>query len=316
MNQTTCPLCCGRSLTSRESITSGHLARIYQEQLGVEVSGMFASLPLIEYLACDECGLHFFHPPVIGSDAFYRQLMERFDWYYADDKWEFRTAAELVQPGDSVLEVGCGRGHFATKIACGRYVGLETSAAAIERTVDDRNALFNETIEKHSEKYTAAYDLVCSFQVVEHVADPGKFIKACVRALKPGGLLILSTPSMESFVDMLVNDSLNLPPHHLSRWPERTWRSLERLFPLVLERMDYEPLQEVHYRHYSRGVAVALARELVGAASGRVTDLSPEHEAALAMAEKFSDAALKVLADQRLRPARGHTVLAVYRRIR
>ena len=39
------------------------------------------------------------------------------------------------------------------------------------------------------------YDLVCSMEVIEHVADPAAFVRGLVRALAPGGLLVMSTPN-------------------------------------------------------------------------------------------------------------------------
>jgi 2-polyprenyl-6-hydroxyphenyl methylase/3-demethylubiquinone-9 3-methyltransferase len=39
------------------------------------------------------------------------------------------------------------------------------------------------------------YDLVCSMEVIEHVADKPGFIAALTAAMKPDGLMVLSTPN-------------------------------------------------------------------------------------------------------------------------
>ncbi len=41
----------------------------------------------------------------------------------------------------------------------------------------------------------SGYDLVCSLEVIEHVADKPAFVAALAAALAPGGLMILSTPN-------------------------------------------------------------------------------------------------------------------------
>lgn len=313
MNAKSCPLCHGSHGTLREMIPCEHLAHIYRKQLGIEVAALFNDLSVLRFMQCASCGLGYFHPAVPGDDAFYEAL-QHLDWYYMPDKWEFRMAAGRVGATDSVLEVGCGRGHFSGMLHCGSYVGLETSASAIALAGEAAGLLRHETVETHAEAHPQAYDVVCSFQVLEHVPAPAEFLAACVRCLRPGGLLLLSTPAVECFGSMVVNHELNMPPHHVTHWPERTWRSLPGILPLRLEALEYEPLQPYHHRHYGRTMAVLLARALVGARGGRMVDVSSEHDEALRLADGFDGAVRQVLLDARVAPARGHTVFVTYRK--
>lgn len=42
------------------------------------------------------------------------------------------------------------------------------------------------------------YDLVCAIEIIEHVENPAGFMRSCAEVLAPGGLLIVSTPNVES----------------------------------------------------------------------------------------------------------------------
>jgi len=37
------------------------------------------------------------------------------------------------------------------------------------------------------------FDIILNMEVIEHVADPGEFLRDCTRLLNPGGLMILAT---------------------------------------------------------------------------------------------------------------------------
>jgi 2-polyprenyl-6-hydroxyphenyl methylase/3-demethylubiquinone-9 3-methyltransferase len=39
----------------------------------------------------------------------------------------------------------------------------------------------------------ARFDLVLNMEVIEHVAEPGRYLRDCARLLNPGGLMILAT---------------------------------------------------------------------------------------------------------------------------
>jgi len=312
MHDRHCPLCGGAALSLQENIPSEQLAAVYRKETGLDVAGHFEGVPALACLACDACSLRFFDPPVTGNAAFYQGLMAN-GWYYAAEKWEFAEAAACLRSGDRVLEIGCGRGLWADTLPGIDYTGLETSAAAIALAgAPDR--LRRQTVEEHAKTHAAAYDMVCAFQVLEHVADPAAFLGAAVSCLRPGGALLLSTPSPDGYGGMVVNYALDLPPHHVTRWPDAVWPRLEGLFPLRLERLAHEPLQDCHMEHYCQTMAVALARHRLGLPGLPLVDCSPGHQQAVQAAKELAGAVRAVLADPRVRPARGHTVLAVYRK--
>ena len=102
--------------------------------------------------------------------------------------------------GLTVLDVGCGGGILSEPLArLGAAVtGLDPAAGNIavaklhaeeaDLAIDYRG----ETVEQVAAR-GERFDMVLAMEVVEHVFDVEAFVAACARALKPGGLLGLST---------------------------------------------------------------------------------------------------------------------------
>jgi SAM-dependent methyltransferase len=110
-------------------------------------------------------------------------------------------------------------------------------------------SISEESVQEHAENYPGAYDIVCSFQVLEHVVDPRGFLEASVKLLAPGGKLIISTPNARSFLRHAFN-ILDMPPHHMTGWSVESYRFLQSILPVKLERVLYEPLADYHIDYF------------------------------------------------------------------
>jgi 2-polyprenyl-3-methyl-5-hydroxy-6-metoxy-1,4-benzoquinol methylase len=115
-----------------------------------------------------------------------RALPERFaarrDWLLA-----------RVAPGERVLDLGAGDGHFAAALAdagC-TVVALDPSAVAVERSAG-RVALLPPSGEIGLDD--SSMDVVWAGEVIEHVADTGAWMSEVRRVLRSGGRVLLSTP--------------------------------------------------------------------------------------------------------------------------
>lgn len=212
----------------------------------IDVGAEFHDLPAFDLRACSECSLRFFVPETLtGSGELYAQL-EKFDWYYRDEKWEYEVALQDLLGCERILEVGCGSGGFiavAGQAAGLKIEGIEQNAKAIQEAAHRGLPVRLGTVEEAAEQSPGQYDAVCSFQVLEHLRRPGDFLRASCELLRTGGRLLLGLPNADSFVRHEFN-VLDLPPHHMSRWPLKVLSELPRFFPLRLKHARLEPLPD------------------------------------------------------------------------
>ncbi len=156
-----------------------------------------------------------------------------------------------VSIGGTVLDAGCGGGGMALSLAeeaeqvigiditqrfgdAGRRLASERRVCNIRFAVADGQALpFRD----------AAFDLLLSHAVLEHVADAPRYLRECFRVLRPGGWMYLSTAPYLSFAGAHL-PRLKVPvPLHLvagRRLAFGTFRLLARHAPWALQ----EPVHE------------------------------------------------------------------------
>ncbi|MBV9462649.1 MAG: methyltransferase domain-containing protein, partial [Verrucomicrobiae bacterium] len=297
----------------RETVPAADLVRLYRKSLGLDIAGELRGASEIRQLECGRCGLLFFDPRPAGSEKFYAAL-QGFDWYYVDEKDEYALAAARLRPTDRVLEIGCGKGVFGSMIRVGRYVGLEFSPEARDSAEKRGLEVLHESIQAHAASNRGAYDVVCAFQVLEHVPDLNDFVRASVEALKPGGLLIYSVPSADGFLGVARNAVLNLPPHHMSWWRDRAFRSLAKNFGLRAEEIVQERLQPAHRLWYAQVLAMEALKKTFGVKSrNRLVDLSFGHRALGKIASWAGAWIARGLDEEGMQPA-GHSLTAFLRK--
>ncbi len=244
-----CPLTRSQDLEVLESFPSSLLIDGYQRDLGINVASEFLGIERMQLCRCLDSEVIFFYPTVTGSPEFYKQL-QGFDWYYPTAKFEFQRAATWIKRGDRVLDIGCGAAEFASNIANGTYTGLEPNFVSEDKAGDPGIRILSETINNHSKVYAHAYDVVCAFQVLEHIGNPRTFLTAALACLKPDGLLILGVPNAESYITRIPNFVLNAPPHHITWWNNEALCHLADQFQLSILELAYAPVEPWETRLY------------------------------------------------------------------
>ena len=136
----------------------------------------------------------------------------------------YRYAARQIRPG-RVLDIACGVGYGSQLLAQSReevsVVGVDLSEAAVAHA---RAHYAGPRVRFHASDAMGfedpeGFDSIVSLETVEHVAAPGALIAHLSTLLRPEGVLIASVPT---------TPSVDLNPHHLHDFSERSFRNLVR----------------------------------------------------------------------------------------
>jgi SAM-dependent methyltransferase len=203
-----------------------------------------------------------------------RQIYDRMRQIEADHWW-FRARRQILAGliGDlplpkpaKVLEVGCGTGgNLAMLGAFGEVTGLEPddeSRAYAERSgARVEGGLLPDGLPFEAE----SFDLVCAFDVIEHVDDDQGSVAALARLVKPGGYMATTVPAQPWMRGR--HDELH---HHKRRYRMAPYR---RLF----EAAGLEIVTASHFNSvlFAPIAAVRLAKLMVGSKSADDDSMPP-----------------------------------------
>ena len=298
---TTLSLLTGRSTVSLlHAYDAEGLQRQWLEQFGIDIADELRGVTEVSHWLCDESELEFFEPgECSGSSNLYANLAA-FHWYHEAARWEFNLSLPWLQKARKLLEVGCGSGTFLDILRgsfVGETYGLELNPITAAQALSKGHSVLPHPIDSEALKSLGPFDVVCSYQVLEHVSDPLAFLESMISVLVPGGHLIVGVPNKDSFIRHFHTNLLDLPPHHMSRWSAKTLEFLSTVLPLEVCAITAEPLAPNHAADFIEAhVQRALSQPLVAKITGKL--LGP----ALAWTTTIRSQLI------------GHSLLAVYRK--
>lgn len=125
--------------------------------------------------------------------------MKTWDAALYDDKHAFvwKYGANLIellapQPGEYILDVGCGTGHLTAKIAeaGATVVGIDKSPDMIESARLNYPTLRFEVLDAADFAFDEPFDAIFSNAALHWMLEPERVIACMAGALKPGGRLV------------------------------------------------------------------------------------------------------------------------------
>lgn len=168
-----------------------------------------------------------------------------------------RMARHLGASRPRMLDVGCSTG-FVVEAARDRgwdAVGIDLNPSAVEygrsRGLDLRVSALED-----AGFAPASFDAVCLFDVLEHLIDPVRTLRACATLVRPGGIVFLYVPNYDSASRLLMGKDAHFiwPTHHLNYYTPATIRDLLRREGLRTEYLATEGLDIADYLWHRREV--------------------------------------------------------------
>lgn len=145
----------------------------------------------------------------------------------------FRTAVKLIdaQPGQSILDYGCGNGRLLKLLPHGNLTGYDPVA---------QNLNGFRAVSSTLQLAPASFDTISLCEVLEHVSanERETILADCYRLLKPDGKLIVSVP-IEVGLSALVKN--------LARWFKVRPLETDMTFGNVLRSTFYLPINRFDY---------------------------------------------------------------------
>lgn len=182
--------------------------------------------------SCTHCKAIFLSPRPTAAqlaraydDSYYGEQDDKFPPIIEKALDYFRSSrAKLVtehaDPPAKVLDIGCGNGKFLQYVLqAGDYdaYGIELPGKAAERAAAIPNLTLKQGSLEEGDFAPNSMDVITLFHVFEHLAEPMKRMQVIQKILKPGGVLIMSFPNIDSFQSSVFKGKwLHLdPPRHL-----------------------------------------------------------------------------------------------------
>ena len=196
-------------------------------------------------------------PRFYGED-YYRTALHDRHWFRNNSdkfrsRWENALRLLALQADDVLLELGCAAGEHTLRLApmVARAIGLDFSADAIRLAREQALAMGStaEFVQGDAADLgafaDASVDKVLALDLVEHLPDQTMhtMLAEAWRVLRPGGRLVIYTPSASHYVERLkaANFILRQLPGHIAVRGGEAYASALAAQPWAKVALEYLP---------------------------------------------------------------------------
>jgi SAM-dependent methyltransferase len=146
--------------------------------------------------------------PYLESDSYLHRLKRKLTYRFALNAIRKRFSKKS---SFSILELGTGSGFFLLaaheSFPKAKLYGIEFDDRLLEAT--QKRVPFAQTSQGNVESFEfpgQKFDVLTSFQVIEHLYNPEAMILQVQNHLKPGGLFIFTTPNLDGVGAKIMGD--------------------------------------------------------------------------------------------------------------
>lgn len=229
-----------------DRIPSRKIIERYRNDFQVDVSRYFSGIEFTEIYECEVTKYRFFFPfSVMGDSQFYIDLSKGKKNYY-HERWEHKLALRHAKSGEKWLEVGSGNSYFLRELSKKGVdtVGLELNSDEVLKAENEKFKVFDCDFFSFESK-NSKYDVIASFQVLEHLKDVSNYFVKAGELLRENGKLIIGVPNSNPYLYVFDKfHTLNLPPHHMGLWTGEALKNVGEKFGFSVIKLQYEPISQ------------------------------------------------------------------------
>jgi SAM-dependent methyltransferase len=165
---------------------------------------------------CNTCGL-VRSDPIVEQAILAKLYKESRQTYDAEVKNLEITYSRYLERLDRylshkghLLEIGCGNGFLLSRALQEGYedvTGIEPSQEAVSKSAPEIQPKIVCDVFRPDIFPPQQFDVVCMFQVFDHIADPNHLIQDCFSVLKPGGLILFLNHDVASLSARILGES-------------------------------------------------------------------------------------------------------------
>ena len=187
------------------------------------------------------------YPDYLGQADALRRSMRR----------HLRQMRRSIQPGGSLLEIGCAYGLFLDEARglFDRVVGVDICEAPVRHAREQFGLDARLGDIRNLNLEAGSFDVVCMWDTLEHLPTPDAFLRRARELLRPGGTLFVTTGDLGSLNARIRGAGWRQihPPTHLSYFSRGTICALLRRLGFEVTRVE-----TAAYYHTAYNVLAAL----------------------------------------------------------